>query len=168
MDVQFRRALVPREIRSLVVFDHKAFHNYPADWFDRDAWMSLETWWMLAGQRKIGCCAFERHGAKKDRRSRGSLYVASTGILPAFQGKGFGSLMKRWQISYALRLGFTRIATHTRRSNRAMIGLNRKFGFKILHTIRNYYESPSEAAVVMELRLPRQSRAGSRVLPAPM
>ena len=33
MNTEFRKAIVPEEIRSLVIFDHKTFHKYPADWF---------------------------------------------------------------------------------------------------------------------------------------
>jgi ribosomal protein S18 acetylase RimI-like enzyme len=34
-----------------------------------------------------------------------------------------------------------------------MIALNEKFGFKVLRSSEGYYSSPSEATVVMELRL---------------
>jgi len=49
MTTEFRRAMVPKETRSLVIFDHKAFHQYPADWFDRDDWEVYDTWWMWSG-----------------------------------------------------------------------------------------------------------------------
>ena len=35
-----------------------------------------------------------------------------------------------------------------------MIALNRKFGFRAIRTTPGYYANPSEATVVMELRLP--------------
>ena len=48
---------------------------------------------------------------------------------------------------------FTRIVTNTRQSNKPMIKLNKKFGFKILRITPGYYEKPQESTVVMELRL---------------
>lgn len=100
---------------------------------------------MIVDGRKIGCCAFEAQ--------RKTLYIASTGILPAFRRQGFGDLLKCWQIAFARRGGFNRLITNSRKSNKAMIMLNEKFGFKIIRTTANYYQSPSEATVVMELHL---------------
>jgi ribosomal protein S18 acetylase RimI-like enzyme len=145
MKTEFRRAIVPAEIRSLVIFDHKAVRDYPADWFSRDDWKTCESWWMIIDGRKIGCCAFENRG--------GSLYVVTTGILPGFQRLGFGTLLKQWQVAYARRHGFTRILTNTRKRNRAMIALNEKVGFKVIRITPNYYQSPREPTVVMELLL---------------
>ena len=84
---------------------------------------------------------------------RASLYVASTGILPRYRSLGFGKVLKSWQISYARYHRFTRIVTNTRKSNKIIIGLNRKFGFKVLRTTSGYYEDPCEPTVVMELNL---------------
>jgi GNAT superfamily N-acetyltransferase len=149
---------LPKEKGRLVAFDHKVFRR--ADWFDPDDWDSYESYWMVVNDRKVGCCAFERNvdfGLDPDKDSgprRGSLYIASTGILPQHQGRGLGVRFKRWQIAWARRHGFTRIVTNCRRSNRTIIRLNEKLGFKILQTtIGNYYHRPPEPAVVMELRL---------------
>jgi ribosomal protein S18 acetylase RimI-like enzyme len=161
MKTEFRKAIVPAEVRSLVIFDRKAFHKYPADWFGHYDWKNCEAWWMIVDNRKIGCCAFEPHvdfqeDIREDaanRGLRGSLYIVTTGILPPFQGLGFGRLMKCWQVLYARRHGFTRLITNSRKSNRPMIGLNKKFGFKVIRTTPDYYENPREPTVVMELRL---------------
>jgi ribosomal protein S18 acetylase RimI-like enzyme len=161
MNTEFRKAIVPKEIRSLVIFDHKAFYEYPADWFDRDDWEACDPWWMIINNTKVGCCAFEPHvDFQDDIRDDGrnprlgaSLYIVTTGILPRFRGLGFGNLLKCWQVSYARRHGFTRIVTNARTSNKPIIGLNKKFGFEVLRTTPNYYEDPREPTVVMELRL---------------
>jgi GNAT superfamily N-acetyltransferase len=161
MNTEFRKAIVPKEIRSLVIFDHKAFHEYPADWFDRDDWEAYDPWWMIVDNRKVGCCAFEPHvdfqedirDDGKNPRLRGSLYIVTTGILPTLRALGFGGLLKSWQVLYARRHGFTRVVTNTRKGNRPMIKLNRTFGFNVLRTTPNYYENPREPTVVMELRL---------------
>lgn len=128
-----------------MIFDRKAFREYPADWFDRAMWERCDSWWMIVDDRKVGCCAFEVQ--------RKSLYISTTGILPSLRGLGLGSLMKSWQISFARLHGFKRMVAHTRGSNVAMIKLNQKFGFKIARVVRNYYHEPDESAVVMELVL---------------
>ena len=109
----------------------------------------------------IGCCAFQRDvDFQEDVRADGdnpymkrSLYIATTGILPRFQGGGFGQLLKCWQVSYAIHHGFTRIVTNTRKKNLRMISLNRKFGFRIIRATPAYYSGPPDATVVMELKL---------------
>lgn len=159
MHIEFRKAIQPAETRSLVTFDRKVFRAsdrfYPSDW------QSYEAWWMLLGRRRIGCCALEPHiDLQEDIRDdfanpplAGSLYIGSTGILPAFQGQGFGTLMKAWQVAYARHHGYRRIVTNTRQQNRAMLALNRKFGFREIRCTPNYYQDPDDATVVMELRL---------------
>ncbi len=157
MKNEFRKAIVPADLRSLVLFDHKAFHEYPGDWFPRDHWRIYETWWMLVDGKKVGCCAFEPHVDFQDDLEEtqenpalsASLYIASTGILPQFRRQGLGSLLKCWQIAYARHHGFNRIVTNTRASNLAMIGLNRKFGFRIIRKTAGYYAEPPEPTVVM-------------------
>jgi ribosomal protein S18 acetylase RimI-like enzyme len=159
MKTEFRKARVPQELRSLVAFDAKVFRA--SDRFDAPAWLECESWWMRIGARKIGCCAFQKHvdfqeDLREDRsnvRLENSLYIVTTGILPPFQRMGFGTLLKSWQISYARFHGFHRIVTNTRQRNHGMIALNEKFGFKVLRSSEGYYSSPSEATVVMELRL---------------
>jgi ribosomal protein S18 acetylase RimI-like enzyme len=165
MNVHFRKAITPTELRSLVIFDHKAFRQYPGDRFAREDWLAYESWWMIIDGRKIGCCAFETNvdfqddlrddGANPARD--GSLYIASTAVLPEFRGLGLGSLIKCWQISYARLHSYSRIVTNTRKGNRTMIGLNKKFGFQVLRTTPGYYDDPREATVVMERRLEKRS-----------
>jgi ribosomal protein S18 acetylase RimI-like enzyme len=156
MQIQFRKAL-PGELRALLDFDRKVFPA--ADRFDGAYWKTVESWWMIAGTRKVGCCAFEKHVDFHDKhgaapRREHSLYIATTGILPQFQNRGFGPLLKSWQIAYARYHGFNRVITNCRKSNTRMIALNRQFGFRILRTVPRYYGDPAESAVLMELLLP--------------
>jgi GNAT superfamily N-acetyltransferase len=161
MKVSFRKVVLPGEKKWLVAFDHKIFRR--ADRFRSDDWDRYESYWMLVNGRRVGCCAFERAAdfevdPYRDSAPRsGSLYIASTGILPQHRGKGFGVRFKRWQIAWARRHKFNRIVTNCRSSNRAIIRLNEKFGFKILKsTTGNYYHQPAEPAVIMELRLSKR------------
>ena len=159
MRTEFRKAVLPRELRSLVAFDRRVFSV--SDSFAPVDWESYESYWMLVGGKKVGCCAFVAHvdfqeDIRQDGlnpRRTGCLYIVTTGILPEFQRLGFGQLLKSWQISYARFHGFHRIVTNTRKRNAAMIALNRKLGFRVVRTTRGYYSDPPDSTVVMELRL---------------
>jgi ribosomal protein S18 acetylase RimI-like enzyme len=145
MNVEFRRADRQTELRSLLLFDRKVFQ---ADAFDRDIWSDVDPWWMIVDGVKAGCSAFE-----PNEPAPGTLYIATTGILPRLQGRGLGRLMKAWQIAWARQHGFQRIVTNHRASNKSMIQLNRCFGFRKTGRIPAYYSNPDEAAVSMELVL---------------
>jgi len=159
MKTEFRKANSAVEIRSLMAFDRKVFP--PSDLFDAGYWRACVVYWLIVAGVKVGCCAFDEHvDFQDDVRTdginpplKGSLFIASTGILPKFQGQGLGTLMKSWQICYGRHHGFKRIVTNTRSRNTAMIVLNREFGFDIIRTTPGYYSHPSDATVVMELRL---------------
>jgi GNAT superfamily N-acetyltransferase len=159
MKTEFRRAILSKELGRLVAFDHRVFPK--SDWFTKSDWANYESYWMIVDGVAIGCCAFEHHvdfqddSDKENPPRRGSLFIATTGILPSFRGKGFGHLLKSWQIVYAHHHGFTRIVTNHRKSNRPIIELNQKFGFKIIRRPKaQYFEDPPEPTIVMELRLP--------------
>src|SRR5437763_193894 len=113
MKTVFRKVRLPREIPALVEFDRRVFG--PFDCFESAHWRFYESHWMLIDGEKAGCCAFEKHVDFSDDDSSpalvNSLYVASTGILPEFQGRGLGTLLKAWEIAYARSHGFTRIVT---------------------------------------------------------
>jgi ribosomal protein S18 acetylase RimI-like enzyme len=159
MKTEFRKVDPHREMRSLMAFDRKSFRA--SDRFPADYWRACESYWMLVGNTKVGCCAFQRHidfqeDIREDGlnpRRKGSLYISTTGILPQYQRMGFGQLMKSWEISYARFHGFSRIVTNTRKGNTAMIALNRKFGFETVRTTPQYYHGPPDATVIMELVL---------------
>ena len=159
MITEFHKAIVPDEIRSLMAFDRKVFPK--SDRFEAAYWNVCEPYWMVVDGVRVGCCAFEEHVDFQDdtsrdglnRRRPGSLYICSTGILPKFQGKGFGGLLKSWEISFARYHGFKRMVTNTRKRNAKMIALNRKFGFRMIRTTPRYYSDPVDSTVVMELSL---------------
>jgi GNAT superfamily N-acetyltransferase len=164
MKIEFRQAILPAELRILAAFDRKIFTS---DHFPPSAWRAYDCWWLLLEGRKAGCCAFEpdvdfQDDLRRDGvnpRCEGSLYIASTGLLPQFRGRGLGRLMKAWQVSYARHHGFRRIATNVRRRNKAMIALNESFGFRAIRTTPRYYADPVDATVVMELVLAPEERS---------
>jgi ribosomal protein S18 acetylase RimI-like enzyme len=101
----------------------------------------------------VGCSAFQCNVDYDEEPKVGCLYVASTGILPEFQGKGLGRKQKEWQIEDARNHGFSVIATNMRQSNAPIIHLNQSLGFKFRTSEADYYHDPDEPAVVMELSL---------------
>ena len=159
MKTEFRKVVVPDELRGLLAFDRKTFR--PSDRFDSAYWKELRSYWLLVNDTKVGCCAFQEHvDFQEDIRedasnppSKGSIYIATTGILPRFQGLGFGRLLKSWEVSYARYNGFNRIVTNMRSKNRAMLSLNQSFRFQRSRTTKRYYSDPEDATVVMELSL---------------
>jgi ribosomal protein S18 acetylase RimI-like enzyme len=158
MKTEFRRALLPGEIRSLVAFDHKIF---PSDYFPAAQWKHFIAYLMLIEGKRVGCCAFWEHvdfqeDVREDGvnpRQEGTLYIVSTGIATRFQQMGFGQMLKSWQLVYARYHGFRRIVTNARKRNSPIIRLNQKFHFQIVRTTPRYYVNPSDATVVMELLL---------------
>jgi ribosomal protein S18 acetylase RimI-like enzyme len=155
MKTEFRKAILPKDLNRLVAFDHKVFTK--ADWFRKSDWGNCESYWMIVDGATVGCCGFEHSKDFQEKQNsllRNSLYISTSGILPRFQRKGIGRLLKSWQIAYARRYGFDRIITNHRASNRGIIELNKKFGFKIVRRCTViYYDDPPESMVVMELKL---------------
>jgi ribosomal protein S18 acetylase RimI-like enzyme len=159
MHVEFRRAVIPDDIPALLAFDRKVFPK--ADLFGEEDWMTDDTYWMLLDGARIGCCAFQanrdfRDDIRKNRRNpakKGSLYITTTGILHRFRGRGFGKLFKLWQIAYAKRYGFNRIVTNCRLRNTPIIGLNQSLGYRLVRATPRYYSGPTDATVVMELKI---------------
>ena len=149
MRTEFRKALIPEETRSLMAFDRKVFPR--SDLFDVAYWETCESYWMIVDGIKAGCCAFEKHvdfqeDVNEDGINptlRGSLYISTTGILPRLQGRGFGKVLKCWEIAYARYNGFIRIVTNTRKRNVPMIKLNGDLGFRVVGTTAGYYSYPS-------------------------
>jgi ribosomal protein S18 acetylase RimI-like enzyme len=142
VNTEFRKAIIPDEIRSLCAFDRKVF---PSDYFAPADWKDYEAYWLLLDGKKIGCCAFEVKGD--------TLHIVTTGILRAYRRMGFGQVMKSWEIAYARRKGFKWVMANSRKSNAAMIALNKKFGFRVVGRVHRYYEEPSETAIIMRLAL---------------
>ncbi len=170
MQTEFRKAVLPLELRSLVAFDRKVFSR--SDCFPASDWAGYKSFWLSVENHQIGCCAFLEHvGFAQDIREdgvnprrKGSLYIVTTGILPAFQGCGFGHLLKSFQVAYAKHNGFTRIVTNTRKKNAAMIALNKKHHFEVIRTTPQYYSEPTDATVVMELLLGRHDSARRKTI----
>ena len=153
MSIEFRKVFVPDEIDALLAFDRQAFADFPDDLFDAEDWAGFISHWMIVDGETVGCSAVV-HDEDYDETSKpGSLWIASTGILPGHRRKGFGRLLKEWQISYAKEHKFKTIVTNMRQSNHPIIALNGKLGFTVREIAAGYYYDPDEDAIVMELQL---------------
>ena len=145
--------MIPDDIRALCDFDRKVFGAYPEDIFSPEDWAELESYWMVVNGDAIGCLALNRDVNYDEEPRPGCLYIETTGVLPEYQGQGFGTRMKEWQIEYAMQNGFRVIVTNARQSNDSSIRLNRKFGFRTREIVPDCYSNPDEPAVVMELEI---------------
>lgn len=154
MKVEVRRAR-PDEMYLLCEMDTKIFGD---DAFDSpELWEGLEVFLIVVDEKIVGSNALRHHSGVSESIEAeytfcfGSLYIVTTGILPEWQGKGIGKIVKAWQVDYAREHGFCRIVTNARVSNHRSIELNKKFGFRIMGTISKYYEYPMEDAIILEL-----------------
>lgn len=156
MDVLIR-PVRPEEIEFLCELDGKIFGD---DGFTTpELWEGLEIFFIIVGLTIVGSIALRHNSDVSESYEAeypyltGSLYIVSTGILPHWQERGIGKAAKVWQLHYARSREFSRIVTNTRKSNVRSIRLNQKFGLQIIRTIPDYYEEPTEDAVVLELVL---------------
>lgn len=153
MNVEFRKVVVPDEIEALLAFDRKAFAEFPADLFDAEDWAKFESHWMIVDGEIVGCSAIVHDQDYDETPKAGTLWIASTGILPEHRRKGFGEMLKTLQIGYAKEHGFELVVTNMRRNNTPIIRLNEKLGFVAREVSFEYYIDPTEDAIVMELKL---------------
>jgi ribosomal protein S18 acetylase RimI-like enzyme len=157
MVLEFRRAAVPEEAGELWKLDVKIFGD---DAFEEELWLMLESYWIFVDGQVAGCAAFipdvefqeDLLGDGENALQPGTIYIQSTGLLPAYRGQGLGKRIKEWEIEHARRNGFRRIVTNCRESNAAMISINEKCGFRAIRRTPGYYQD-GEATVVMELVL---------------
>jgi ribosomal protein S18 acetylase RimI-like enzyme len=122
-----------------------------------EEWIGHKCFFVVVANQAVGLIVLQ-HNFKctvsaDTVRSYGSLFIAGTGIVSEFRGEGIGTFVKRWEINYARKNRFKRISTNCRKSNARIIGLNQKFGFRIIRTVPYCYSNPEESAVVMELSL---------------
>lgn len=66
-----------------------------------------------------------------------TLYVYSTTILPEYQHRGFGRMLKTWVLSMAKARGYKYVVGHARSCG--SMALNKSFGAKIERSFDNWY-----------------------------
>lgn len=149
-------------LRVAELADVQAMHRMETTLFPADAWhidMFLEelthptrTYYMLelpvenpesgeGGWRAIGYC--------------GTMVVADTadvqtiGVLPEYEGHGFGRAMLEQMHERARELGAERILLEVRADNPRAQRLYERNGYRAIHTRRGYYDDGTDA-IIME------------------
>ncbi|MBI2035989.1 MAG: GNAT family N-acetyltransferase [Candidatus Liptonbacteria bacterium] len=157
MDLEIRKADSIMDATALLDLDQKTFPK--ADAFsDPSIWLGLQCFLLWYGKQPIASFALalnRDHRWKIDKRiyTPKSIFIVTTGILPAYQGMKLGRVLKEFQIAYTRLNGFHKIEATARVSNERIITLNKRFGFKEKEIISEFYENPAEDMVVLELKL---------------
>ena len=92
-----------------------------------------------------------------------TLLLKKMAILPSQQEKGYGSILLTQILNIAASRHKTRIVLHVRESNRKACALYRRFGYRVLKKIENYYSKPcgpqdATTALLMEFTIDNESR----------
>ncbi len=77
-------------------------------------------------------------------------HIANIAIDPNFRNKGFGSLFMKFIFDFANSLHIKKISLEVRVSNFPAIRLYKKFKFKIMKVLQEYYVDNGEDAYLME------------------
>ena len=152
-DLHIRRVSTQREHELLVDMDRRMFR--PSDMFGIKDFQQGLCWLIVCNGEPAGSIVMlpdidldsEAHEIVMPK----SLYIASTGILPAWQRHRLGSIAKAFELSYAKTHGFTTMVTMCRSRNAAMLRINERFGFVPRHCVPDVYDQPRDDAVVLEL-----------------
>ncbi len=153
-EIEIKKAVLPRDLRTLERLDGLSF-NY-TDPIYKESWRKYQNYIVFVNKKPVGYVAVQPHmglySYKTDihQKKHGSLHLTAIGIVPTFRKKGFGQLLVTWAITYAKIGKFTSINATSRKSNKPIINLVKKAGFKITREIKNFYPD-GETAVVEEL-----------------
>lgn len=75
--------------------------------------------------------------------------ITNIAVDTAYRGKGYGSVIVRELIKYGEKEDFERITLEVRQSNVIAQKLYMKSGFKEIAVRKNYYQKPTEDAIIM-------------------
>jgi ribosomal protein S18 acetylase RimI-like enzyme len=74
-------------------------------------------------------------GFKVGYEREGTFYSWMGGVLPQFRQEGIGDRLAERQEQWARQKGYTRVTIKTRKKYKAMLGLLKKRGYRVLRTI---------------------------------
>lgn len=78
------------------------------------------------------------------------MQIMNIAVMPELRGKGIASRLMDEIISEAKRQSSSIIMLEVRESNKAAIGLYKKYGFETVGLRKNYYRNPIENAILMD------------------
>lgn len=76
-------------------------------------------------------------------------HIENIAVSPHYRGTGVGALLMNALIEEATKRGIPSITLEVRQGNRPAMALYHKYGFKVAGYRRNYYQDPSEDAIIM-------------------
>lgn len=153
--IEIHKANIKKDVKLLYCLEKAIF---PRDYDNlKRKWPQYpETYILFVKKKPVGYVIVQPHRGLYNYKTgkyeikSGSLHVSATGILPKFRGKGLGDVLKTWTIAYARVGSFKSINATARESNKPIIRLNKKFGFKVTRKIKKFYPD-GETALVEEL-----------------
>lgn len=74
-------------------------------------------------------------GFKVGYERKGAFYSWMGGVLPQFRQQGIGEQLAQRQEQWARKQGYSRVTIKTRQKHKAMLGLLKKRGYRVLRTI---------------------------------
>ncbi|MBU6414711.1 GNAT family N-acetyltransferase [Patescibacteria group bacterium] len=153
-ELEIKKAKLPRDLKILEQLDTLSFPEYQ-DQIYKESWEKYQNYIVFVNKKPVGYRSVQPHTGLYDyatdthEKKREALHLTSVGIIPRFRRKGLGTLLITWAIAYA-RLGkFESMNATCRKSNKPIIALLKKTGFKITSEIKNFYPD-GETAVVEE------------------
>ncbi len=157
MEIEIKKAVLPRDLRILERLDRLSFPDYQ-DLIYKESWKKYQNFVVCVGKKPVGYVSLQPHTgiynyvSDTHERKLGALHFTAIGIIPRYRKFGLGGLLVMLVIAYA-RLGkFKSINATSRKSNKPIIALVKKMGFKITREIKNFYPD-GETAVAEEFFL---------------
>jgi ribosomal-protein-alanine N-acetyltransferase len=82
-----------------------------------------------------------------------SFHITNIAITEKFRRKGYGSKLLKFVEKIAASYKIEKISLEVRRSNYIAQDMYRKYGYKVIRFLKNYYQEEKEDALVMEKKL---------------
>ena len=82
-----------------------------------------------------------------------SFHITNIAIAENLRRKGYGEKLLKFIEKVATTYRIKKISLEVRRSNRIAQEMYRKYGYKVIKFLRNYYQEEKEDALVMEKKL---------------
>jgi len=82
-----------------------------------------------------------------------SFHITNIAIAEKFRRKGYGKIFLKFVERIAATHKIKKISLEVRRSNYIAQNIYRKYGYKVIRSLRNYYQEEKEDALVMEKKL---------------
>lgn len=84
---------------------------------------------------------------------RSSFHITNIAITEKLRRKGYGEKFLKFIEKIATIYRIEKISLEVRRSNYIAQGMYRKYGYKVMRILKNYYQEEREDALVMEKKL---------------